>query len=56
MSPQRSGCHSGSIGICMFCFTAETILYSRTMALGALTLLRDSRQVEPTPFLQSRRR
>lgn len=40
----------------MFSFTAETILHSRTMASGALLLLRDSRQVEPTPFLQSRQR
>lgn len=56
MSPQGSGFHPRIVGIWFFFFTAENILYCSAITLYLFTLLRDSRQVDPAPFLQSRQR
>lgn len=56
MSPQGSGCHPCIVGIWLFIYAAENILYSSAVTLNLFTLLRGSRQVDPALFLQSRQR
>lgn len=52
----RKWIHPRIVGIWLFFFTAENIVYCSAITLDLFTLLRDSRQVDPAAFLQSRQR
>lgn len=43
MSPQGSGCHPRIVGVWLFFFTAENILYGSAITMDLFTQLRDSR-------------